>query len=135
MLQRLKEFIDYKKIRVSTFEKSVGMSNAALVKPLRSGGSIGTDKLEKILKVYPELNSAWLLTGKGEMLNKPKGRKVYKEFGETVLLEEPAIKYKSKITILEESIEKLNRTLQEKEEQLREKDAQINTLIRLLEVH
>jgi len=133
MLQRLKEFIDYKKMSISAFEKSVGMSNASLAKPLNSGGSIGVDKLENILKVYPELNSAWLLTGAGEMLNKPKGKKIYPEAGITSILEEPTVEYKSKVTILEKKIDELKRTLQEKDERLREKDTQISKLILLLE--
>ncbi len=134
MLQRLKEFIDYKKMKVSAFEKSVGMSNASLVKPMRSGGSIGTGKLKNILKTYPELNPVWLLTGDGEMLNRQKGRKIYKESEEHSLLEEPAVEYKSKIAVLEETIENQNRTLREKEDRLREKDEQISKLIRMLDV-
>jgi len=134
MIQRLKEYIDYKKIRISTFEKSVGMSNASLVKPLRSGGSIGVDKLENILKVYSDLNPAWLLTGTGEMiLGKPNGKKTYKEPEDFFLLEEPPAKYEDRISALEKNIEELNRALQEKEERLREKDSQISKLIQLLE--
>jgi len=132
MLQRLKEYIDYKKIRISVFEKSVGMSNASLVKPLNSGGTIGVDKLENILKVYPDLNPVWLLTGTGEMLNKPKSKRIYPEAGIATLLEEPAVGYKDKIAALEKTIEELNRTLREKEERLREKDMQISKLIQFL---
>ncbi|MDR1729118.1 MAG: transcriptional regulator [Prevotellaceae bacterium] len=136
MLHRLKEYMDYKKIRVSTFEKSVGMSNASLVKPIKSGGtrSIGVKKLEKILKIYPDLNPTWLLIGEGEMLiSKPKGKKIYKEAEGVSLLEEPQAKYENKIAALKKTIERLNRALQEKEEQLREKDAQISKLIHQLE--
>lgn len=68
MLNRLKKYIDYKGISVSAFEKSIGMSNASFGKSLKNGGSIGGDKLEKILSVYPDINAEWLLTGGGEML-------------------------------------------------------------------
>lgn len=68
MLNRLKKYIDYKGISVSAFEKSIGMSNASFGKSLKNGGSIGGDKLEKILSVYPDINAEWLLTGAGEML-------------------------------------------------------------------
>lgn len=44
------------------------MSNASFGKSLRSGGAIGTDKLENILSVYPRLSPNWLLTGEGTML-------------------------------------------------------------------
>jgi hypothetical protein len=68
MLNRLKEYIDYKKISISAFEKSIGMSNASFGKSLKNGGTIGCDKLEKILSIYPDLNLLWLVTGQGEML-------------------------------------------------------------------
>nr|DAI92841.1 MAG TPA: SOS-response transcriptional repressor [Caudoviricetes sp.] len=68
VLENLKKFIDSKGISVSSFEKSIGMSNNSFRKSLNSGGHIGSDKLENILKIYPELNPVWLLQGEGEML-------------------------------------------------------------------
>lgn len=68
ILDRIKQFIDSEGIAVSAFEKSIGMSNASFGKSLRSGGAIGTDKLENILSVYPRLSPNWLLTGEGAML-------------------------------------------------------------------
>ena len=68
ILERIKQFIDSEGIAVSAFEKSIGMSNASFGKSLRSGGAIGTDKLENILSVYPKLSPNWLLTGEGAML-------------------------------------------------------------------
>lgn len=47
------------------------MSNASFGKSLKNKGAIGTDKLENILRIYPELSPAWLLTGRGEMLLQP----------------------------------------------------------------
>ncbi len=68
ILERLKQYIDCKGITVAAFEKSIGMSNASFGKCLKKGGAIGTDKLENILSVYPEISPCWLLTGKGDML-------------------------------------------------------------------
>lgn len=68
VLERIKQFIDYKEIAISAFEKSIGMSNASLGKSLKTGGTIGADKLGIILKAYPEINLRWLVTGEGEML-------------------------------------------------------------------
>ncbi len=68
ILERIKEYIDYKGITVAAFEKSIGMSNASFGKSLKSGKGIGSDKLEKILKVYTDISSCWLLTGEGTML-------------------------------------------------------------------
>jgi hypothetical protein len=68
MLTRIKEYIDYKGISVSAFEKSIGMSNASFGKSLKNGGTIGADKIEIILNRYPDLNVCWLITGSGPML-------------------------------------------------------------------
>lgn len=68
MLERLKQYIDYKGISVSAFEKSIGMSNASFGKSLKNHGTIGANKLETILNVYSDLNPVWLLTGEGQML-------------------------------------------------------------------
>lgn len=68
VLERIKQFIDYKGIAISAFEKSIGMSNASLGKSLKTGGTIGADKLGIILNTYPEINLRWLVTGEGEML-------------------------------------------------------------------
>lgn len=68
MLTRIKQYIDFKGISVSAFEKSIGMSNASFGKSLKNGGSIGGDKLEKILTIYKDINAEWLLTGHGEMI-------------------------------------------------------------------
>lgn len=69
IVERLKEFIDFKHISISAFEKSVGLGNATFSKTLKVGGAIGTDKLEKILNVYPDINVDWLISGDGDMLN------------------------------------------------------------------
>ena len=67
IVTRIKEFIDENGISVAAFEKSVGMSNASFGKSLKNGGAIGSDKIENILRVYPQLSPTWLLTGVGEM--------------------------------------------------------------------
>lgn len=68
ILENLKKFIDFKRISIAAFEKSIGMSNNSFRKSLNTGGNLGSDKLENILKIYPEINPAWILTGCGDML-------------------------------------------------------------------
>lgn len=68
ILERIKQFMDYKGISTAAFERSIGMANASFGKSLKKGGAIGTDKLEKILSTYPEISPVWLMTGRGEML-------------------------------------------------------------------
>ena len=68
IVDRLKQYIDTKGIPIATFERSVGMSNASFGKSLKNKGAIGTDKLENILSIYPDISPSWLLTGEGPML-------------------------------------------------------------------
>ena len=68
VVNRLKEYIDFKGLTVAFFEKSIGMSNASFGKSLKNNGAIGSDKLENILRIYGDINPEWLLTGHGEMI-------------------------------------------------------------------
>ena len=68
ILDRIKQYIDHKGISVAAFERSIGMSNASFGKSLKNGGAIGSDKLENILNIYPDLSPTWLMTGMGEMI-------------------------------------------------------------------
>lgn len=67
-LKRIKDYIDFKNIKISVFEKSAGFSNGLFGGQLKRGKTIGVDKLENILKAYPDLNANWVLTGKESML-------------------------------------------------------------------
>lgn len=63
--ERIKIFVEYQKLTVSAFEKSINASNGYVNSISKS---IGLDKIELILENYPKLNIEWLLTGKGSML-------------------------------------------------------------------
>ena len=67
-VSRIKEFIDFKGLSVRKFEETVGFSNGAFATQYKNNKSIGSDKIENILYSFPELNTEWLLTGKGDML-------------------------------------------------------------------
>lgn len=66
--ERLREFIVYKGMPVSAFERRINASNG-FVKNIKNG--IGPVKQAVIFREFPELNRVWLLTGEGEMLNQP----------------------------------------------------------------
>ncbi len=81
-LKRIKQYLDYKRIRVRAFERVVGMSNGSFASQLKNDKTIGVDKLENILHQYPDINSEWLLKGNGEMLlydSVNEDREVYKK--------------------------------------------------------
>lgn len=62
---RTLEFIKYKGITMKFFETQCGLSTG-YVTSMRKG--FGTDKLNNVLKAFPELNRDWLIYGEGEML-------------------------------------------------------------------
>lgn len=62
---RLSEFIKSQHISVLAFEKRCGLSQG-YVKNISK--TIGQEKLEAILKQFPNLNRDWLVYGEGEML-------------------------------------------------------------------
>lgn len=67
-IQRIKQYIDFKGIRVSAFEREVGMSNGSFASQLKNNKTIGLDKLENILSKYQDINLEWLFTGDGDMI-------------------------------------------------------------------
>ena len=62
---RVKVFVEYKKMTISKFEEMCGLSNGYIA-AMRKG--FGAEKLNNVLKVFPELNREWLLYGEGTML-------------------------------------------------------------------
>ncbi len=67
-VQRLQLFMESRKINDNQMTIAAGLSNGLLGKTKASGKGMSSLNIEKILLAYPELNSEWLLTGKGEML-------------------------------------------------------------------
>lgn len=98
--ERLIAFIKEKGLSQSRFEKSVGLSNG-FVNNISKG--IGADKLQKILCVYPDLNSIWLLTGEGGMLKKDSEKPSH--FGDLKKNTRPRIPYDAAAGTLTETIE------------------------------
>lgn len=63
-VNRILQYIEYKGVSKYKFYKQTGLSNGFLDK----NTNMGTDKCEKIIDVYSDLNAEWLITGKGQML-------------------------------------------------------------------
>ena len=62
---RIKQFMDIKGLTIKAFEKEIGSSNGSW-----SGAkTLSEDVLLKTLARFPELNSDWVLKGKGDMFS------------------------------------------------------------------
>jgi len=108
VLRRIKEYLDYKGIRNSNFEKSIGYSNGAFASQLKNNRTIGVDKLEKILSVYKELNPIWVLTGTGDMIIDTKNRdEVSEERPEYIVLKSNDEVMSRLDQIIEQNIKKI----------------------------
>ena len=64
IVDRIMQIIDFKGINKRKFYIETGLSNGFLDKVK----DVGVSKIEDILKSYPDINTEWLVTGKGDML-------------------------------------------------------------------
>lgn len=89
VVDRLAKYLEMKGITPRAFEENCGLSNGYFGKQLKTGGSIGSDILEKVGDKYPDLNLVWLITGRGKIIVKPpKGKEA--ETNDIQLQEEAA---------------------------------------------
>ena len=121
--ERLIKFLDFKKISKTKFGVTIGVS-PAYVTSMRD--SISREKIEKIKNHYPELDIEWLLTGEGEMLKTGINQEVNGDHN-------TAVAGNNNTVNSEELISRLIKLLEKKDEQIAEKDIQMNRLISLLE--
>ncbi len=120
-LYRIKQYIDFKGVKVSAFEKEIGMSNGSFASQLRNNKTIGVDKLENILRKYPDLNPQWLLTGKGEMLTLNNLNEAPAKYNSTLKEDSNDLNYKELAEARKETIDSLKKIIAYLETQLEEK--------------
>lgn len=63
---RIIQFVDYKRVSVTSFEKNIGASKSYI----SNTKNISAKVLSNIIRIYPELSPEWILTGEGTMLKK-----------------------------------------------------------------
>ncbi len=69
IVERIGVFIKQKGVSVRSFEQSIGASNGSIGKAIANGSDINSAWVSKIIDTYPEINTSWLVTGEGDMLN------------------------------------------------------------------
>lgn len=74
-IMRLREFVKWSQLNglcksENDFERQCSLSPKYIANNMHSGkGNIGTEMLGRIIRMYPQLNLAWICTGEGPMLN------------------------------------------------------------------
>ena len=66
-MERFRMYLDKKNITNAQAERECEFSNGFIGNAIKAKTAIGSDKLEKILKVYPDLSAEWLMRGIGDM--------------------------------------------------------------------
>ncbi len=69
-INRLMQFIEYAGLSARKFDLSIGAGNGYTLRMLKNNASVGSDVIETITRIYPELDLVWLITGEGEMIKK-----------------------------------------------------------------
>lgn len=68
--ERIKEVMNYKGISASEFAREIGVLRSAISHVISGRNKPGLEFILKILNRFPEIDTHWLLTGNGEMLQK-----------------------------------------------------------------
>lgn len=117
---RLAEFLKHIGVGQAKFAENVGLSKGFAN---NVGDSIRADNLTKISAIYPELNTVWLLTGAGQMLNTPsqEGISPTKQAGEISIPQEAWAIIRDQAASLKAKDEQMNKVIAMLEEQLNKK--------------
>lgn len=68
---RISEIIDLKAAgSQKDFAEKIGKSRQYVTKLITEGGSVGIEPVRAILDVYNDIDARWLITGRGEMIDK-----------------------------------------------------------------
>lgn len=71
MKDRLKEFMLYKSLNAADLADKIGVQRSNISHILNGRNNPGALFMEKLLNAFPDLNSDWLITGRGKMLKTP----------------------------------------------------------------
>lgn len=68
VIDRIYEYITSIGLTFNKLAIELNISNSYFSKMYKNKGSIGSDIIEKILRIHTDLNADWLITGRGSML-------------------------------------------------------------------
>jgi transcriptional regulator with XRE-family HTH domain len=68
MKERIREFMDYRKLSPSELADIIGVQRSNVSHVLSGRNNPGSAFIEKLLHSFPELNARWLILGAGQMI-------------------------------------------------------------------
>lgn len=99
-IDRIKLMADHENIKITALEKQIGASKGVLSRAFNNKTDIQSKWLTKIIENYPQYDSLWLLTGKGEMLTE----KENEQLEEQVTLANNVFKLKTDFEISKQAV-------------------------------
>jgi len=126
IVDRIILIAENKGLSINKFSQKIGVSNAYFSKQKKNNANVGSQIIENIVSIYPDINLKWLVTGEGQMLEMDKNPN---EVNESKIL------YNNKdngTNLMAELLKEKDRTINELKLQLYEKDKQISSLLEVL---
>ena len=68
IINRIKQYLDYKGIKPTPFEGNIGVSAGYLKKMEDRNSDVGESVILSVVEYCPDINADWLIFGKGNML-------------------------------------------------------------------
>nr|WP_320037146.1 hypothetical protein [uncultured Bacteroides sp.] len=130
VIERIYQLIDKMDLNVSEFSDSVEVSNGYFAKQKTGKGNVGSQIIEKIVSIYPQVNADWLISGRGKMFHNDSPNNIIDDTGQT----------KQSSSILKETRDPYNKSvnkdtkdfffelLERKEKQIKELNREIGEL-------
>lgn len=84
-IHRLSEYTTKTGISFNKLATEIGISNSYFSKMIKNGGSIGSDIIENILRIHPDINADWLMTGRGSMLHTNQDQFTFSQTNQPIL--------------------------------------------------
>jgi hypothetical protein len=125
-IDRLMQYIEYTGLSARKFDLSIGAGNGYTLRMLKNNASIGSDVIETISRIYPELNLVWLITGEGEMLKKREQALTF-EFNDLPKERQKAIEHIIEQKIKEHQENELKHLLKEVTQEIERSQEKLNT--------
>lgn len=68
IVKRIIQIAEYKNLSMNKLSIMIGVSNAYFSKQLKNDANVGSHIIEKIVSLFPDINTHWLITGEGDMI-------------------------------------------------------------------